>query len=511
MVSSVKLAGDFILPEQALFPFVLVKKNSLFSLKDVTDSSKAITDRLGFDGYAFANVNFIPDINEEDKPVAITFHIDPGQRVYVRRINFIGNDRTRDEVMRREMRQQEGAWISTPLVDLGKDRLKRLGYFEDVNVETPAVAGSTDLVDVNYTVEEKAFGQFTAGLGYGQTQGLIVQTSIAQDNFLGSGKRIQFAFSNSSYNQVLSFGYTNPYYTVDGISRTISMQYSKTQGLNSNVTAFDNRIYGGGFTFGVPISEYNTVFFGLSYENTKLSQDGFYAREVQDFINRNGSQFDVLRLTAAFAYDTRNNAIFPSAGMAHRFSSELSVPSFGNSIEFYKLTYKGAWYKPLFWKFVLNLKGDVGYGNSLDGSGGLPFFENFYGGGPKSVRGYKENTLGPRDSYSNPLGGYIKIATGAEVQFPVPFIKKVNDSVRLSLFFDAGNIYGYESFYPRGLAGPLVRRKQEVDLGLLRYSIGFSGTWISPFGVVSASWAKPFNNQPGDDIQQFQFNFGTSF
>ena len=509
-VSSVKLAGDFILPEQALFPFILVKKDSLFSLKDVTDSSKAITDRLGFDGYAFANVNFIPDINEEDKTVAITFHIDPGQRVYVRRITFSGNTRTRDEVLRREMRQQEGAWISTPLVDLGKARLKRLGYFDDVNVETPAVAGSTDLVDVNYTVEEKAFGQFTAGLGYGQTQGLIIQTSIAQDNFLGSGKRIQFAFSNSSYNQVLSFGYTNPYYTVDGISRTINMQYSKTQGLNSNITAFDNRVYGGGFTFGVPISEYNTVFFGVNYENTKLSSEGYYAQEVQNFINRNGSHFDVLRLTAAFAYDNRDNAIFPSAGMIHRVSAELSTPSFGHSIEFYKLNYRGQWYKPLFWKFVFSLRGDVGYGNSLDGSSeGLPFFENYYGGGPKSVRGFKENTLGPRDSYNNPLGGYMRIAGGADIQFPVPFIKKANDSVRLSLFLDAGNIYGFQSYL--NSSGHWQRIDQGVDLGKLRYSVGFGGTWISPFGVVSVSYAQPFNTQPGDDIQQFQFNFGTNF
>ena len=512
-VSSVKLAGDFILSEQQLFPFVLVKKNSLFSLKDVTDSSKAITDRLGFDGYAFANVNFIPDIDEKNKTVAITFHIDPGQRVYVRRINFKGNTRTRDEVLRREMRQQEGAWISTPLVDLGKARLKRLGYFDDVNVETPAVAGSTDLVDVNYSVTEKAFGQFTAGLGYGQTQGFIVQTSIAQDNFLGSGKRIQFAFSNSSVNRVLSFGYTNPYYTVDGISRTINLSYSKTNGLNSNITAYDNTMYGGGFTFGVPISEYNTVFLGVNYENTKLSSQGYFAQEVQDFINRNGNRFDVLRLTAAFAYDNRDNAIFPSAGMIHRVSAELSTPSFGHSIEFYKLNYRGQWYKPLFWKFVFSLKGDVGYGSTLDGSAaGLPFFENYYGGGPKSVRGYRENTLGPRDSFGNPLGGYMRIAGGAEVYFPVPFVKKAKDSVRLSMFMDAGNIYGYQSYInPANPAGPLLRVNQGIDLGKLRYSVGIGGTWISPFGVVSVSYAQPFNTQPGDDLQQFQFNFGTNF
>ena len=512
-VSDVKLAGNLILPEQALFPWIIVKKNSLFNLKDVTDSSKFLTDRLGYDGYAFANVNFIPDINEKNKTVSITFHVDPGQRVYVRRINFIGNDKTRDEVLRREMRQQEGAWISTPLVDLGKTRLKRLGYFDDVNVETPAVAGSTDQVDVNYTVTEKDFGQFTAGVGYGQTQGFIIQTSISQDNFLGSGKRVQFAFSNSDVNRVLSFGYTNPYYTIDGISRTISLSYSKTNGLNSNITAFDNTVYGGGVTFGIPISESNTIYAGVNYENTKLSEQGFFAREVQDFIDKNGNQFDVLRLTAAYAHDTRNNAIFPSAGAVQRLSAELSGPSWGNSIEFYKLNYRGQWYRPMFWKFVFTLKGDVGYGQSFGGSDGLPFFENYYGGGPRDVRGFRENTLGPRDSNGYPLGGFMKITGGAAVQFPVPYIEKAKDSVRLELFLDAGNVYGYQSRYsnPFDPTSPLIRTKQAINLGDLRYSVGFGATWMSPFGVVSISFAQPFNTQLGDDIQQFQFNFGTNF
>ncbi|MBF8268886.1 MAG: outer rane protein assembly factor BamA [Gammaproteobacteria bacterium] len=472
MVSGIKLAGEFILPEEELFLYIVARQNNLFSLKSVTDSTKFLTDRLGHEGYAFANVNFIPDINEEDKTVAITFFVDPGQRVYVRRITFMGNNKTRDEVLRREMRQQEGAWISTPMVERGKERLQRLGYFEEVNVETPAVAGATDLVDVNYTVEEKAFGEFTAGLGYGQIQGLIIQTSIAQDNFLGSGKRIQFAF----------------------------------------ITAFDNRIYGGGFMFGIPISENNTIFAGLNYENTNLSEDGFYAYEVQDFINREGDQFDVLRLTAAFAYDTRDDATFPNRGSQHRLSSEISVPSFGNPLEFYKITYKGQYFRPAFWKFVFSLKGEVGYGDSYGDTDILPFFENFYAGGPRTVRGFEENTLGPKDSFGNPLGGYMKLVGGSELLFPVPFIKKAADSVRLSMFFDAGNVYGYTSrINPSDPFGSLIYTKQDIDLSKLRYSIGIGGTWISPFGVVSASWAKPFNTQPFDQIQMFQFNFGTSF
>ena len=511
-VSGMKLAGDFILPESELFPLILVNKGKLFSLKAVTDTSKLLTDRLGYEGYAFANVNFIPDVNEKDKTVGITFFVDPGQRVYVRRVNFIGNSKTRDEVLRREMRQQEGAWISTPLVERGKVRLNRLGYFEKVTTETPAVAGATDLVDVNYTVEEKAFGEFTAGLGYGQLQGLIIQTSIAQDNFLGSGKRVQFAFSNSDYNRVLSMAYTNPYYTVDGISRTISASYSETQGLQSNITAFNSRVFGAGFLFGVPISETNTIFAGLNYENTSLSRDGLFAQEVSDFINTAGNRFDVVRLSAAYAYDTRNNTTFPDSGMQHRLSSEISVPTFGNTLEFYKLSYKGQYFRPLLWKFVFSMKGEVGYGDGFGSTNGLPFFENYYGGGPRSVRGFEENTLGPRDSYGNPFGGFMKIMGGTELLFPVPYLKKTADSVRLAMFFDAGNIYGYnDSINPANPLGPLLRTRQDIDLSQLRFSAGIGGTWISPFGVVSVSWAKPFNTRQGDRIQMFQFNFGSTF
>ena len=263
-ITGVKLAGDFIVPEEDLFKLISVRKGTLFSHREVTDSSTRISDRLGDEGYAFANVNSIPDINKEDKTVAITFFVDPGKRVYVRRINFSGNTRTRDEVLRREMRQQEDAWISTPKVDRGKTRLERLGYFKEVNVETPAVPGSPDQVDVNYTVEEKPFGNFTAGLGYSQTQGLIVQTSISQDNFLGSGKHMAFAFNNSDYNRVFSVSYLNPYYTVDGISRGINLSYQSTSGLDANIAAFDSRVFGGGFSFSIPISENNSIFTSIN-------------------------------------------------------------------------------------------------------------------------------------------------------------------------------------------------------------------------------------------------------
>ncbi len=501
-VNDVKLAGEFILPEDLLFPLVSVRKGALFSRKQATDTSEALTMRLGHEGYAFANVNYIPDIDEENKTVAMTFFIDPGKRVYVRRVNFTGNTRTRDEVLRREMRQLEGAWISTPFVERGKLRLQRLGYFneEEVNVETPAVPGTVDQVDVNYTVEEKPFGNFMAGLGYSQGQGLIVQTSVTQDNFMGSGKRISFSFNNSDYNRIFAVGYVNPYYTVDGISRGFNAKYSETNGIDLNITAFDNRVFGGGVNFGIPISENNSIFTSLDYENTTIMADGFFASEVLSFCQDEGGpgdcKFDVLRLSAGFAYDSRNKSIFPEWGMVHRVSAEMGAPSWGNSLEFYKLTYRSQWYRPIYRRIIFTVRGEAGYGNSYGATDTYPFFENFYAGGPKSVRGFEENTLGPRDSVGNPLGGNVKFLAGAEMVFPIPFIEKAADSARISAFLDAGNVYGLA---------------EDVDLSKIRYSIGIGAIWQSPFGLVSASLAKPYGVRAGDRTQQFQFSFGTQY
>ena len=494
-ISGVKLAGELILPEEELFDYIIVREGSLFSRRDVTNSSTFLTDKLGSEGYAFTNVNSIPDIDEDNKTVAITFFVDPGKRVYVRRVNFSGNTRTRDEVVRRELRQQEGGWISTPNVERGKIRMQRLGYFKDVNVETPAVPNSADQVDVEYTVEEKPFGNFLAGIGFSQTQGIILQTSITQDNFLGSGKRIQFAFNNSKVNQRLSLGYVNPYYTVDGISRGFNINYQKTQAFDANVTAFDSRVFGGGVSFGIPVTEYNFISVAMNYENTRLSEDGFFATQVQDFVDRNGNEFDILRLSAAAAYDTRNKTILPERGVFHQISAELAVPSFGDSLEFYKLSYRGQYFRPIFADFIFAMKADLGYGDGYGGLKELPFFENYYAGGPRSVRGYEENTLGPLDSFGRPLGGNIKVVGGAEIIVPVPFLKDF-DQVRMAGFFDAGNVYGND---------------EKFSFNKLRYSVGLSGIWVSPFGLVSVSLSKAISEKPGDQVQQFQFTFGNSF
>jgi outer membrane protein insertion porin family len=492
-VSDVKLAGQLIVPQDDLFKAVTMRKGMTFSRKLITESSKAISDRLGDDGYSFANVNAVPDIHNEDKTVAITYFIDPGKRVYVRRINFYGNTRTRDEVLRREMRQLEGAWISTSKIERSKVRLQRLGYFSEVNVETPAVPGTNDQVDVNFTVVERPSGNFALGLGFSQSQGIIFNSSITQDNFLGSGKRVDFAFNNSDVNQTYRLGYLNPYWTVDGVSRGFDLGYRKTDASQANVTAFNSSVLNGGVEFGIPLTEFNSLNVGAEYEHTILKLNSSSSQQVQDFVTREGSKFNTIRLTSSFAYDTRNKAILPDRGTYHRIRGELAVP--GGDLQYYKIDYDARWFYPLSEKYTLALHGQVGYGDAYGKTDVLPFFENFYAGGPRSVRGYEDNTLGPRDSLGRALGGNLMVVANAELILPVPFLQDV-DSIRVTAFTDAGNVYDTNS---------------NADSGTVRLSAGLSALWLSPFGVLTVSVAQPFNTESGDKKQPFQFTFGTSF
>jgi outer membrane protein insertion porin family len=493
-LSEVKLAGDLIVPQQDLFPLVTTKRGMVFSRKEVTQTSTNLTERLGDEGYAFANVNAVPEIDNAKKTVALSYFIDPGKRVYVRRINFSGNIKTRDEVLRREMRQLEGAWFSTSKVNRSKVRLQRLGFFEEINAETPPITGTTDQVDVNFAVTERASGNLLLGLGFSQTQGLILNTQITQDNFLGTGNHVKFAFNNSEVNRIFALGYTNPYYTPQGISRGFDISYRETNAGRANVTRFDSRVLSGGINFGIPVTEYQFVNIGLAYEDTEIDVDpDFVSQQVNDFIEREGNQFNVLRFNTSFAYDTRNKALLPDSGVLHRVRAEAAIP--GGDLRYYKLDYDTSWYYPLVEDYILALRGLVGYGNGYGGTRELPFFENFYAGGPRSVRGYEENTLGPEDEDGRALGGNFKVVGNAEIILPVPFLQDVK-SVRVAAFVDMGNVYG---------------KDQDIDVGQLRFSAGLSGIWLSPFGVLSVSIAQPFNKQPGDETQPFQFTFGASF
>lgn len=493
-ISDVKVSGELIVSSETLVEGVLTREGEIFSRKNVTETSSNLTDLLGSEGYAFANVNAIPEIDDEKKTVSLTYFIDPGKRVYVRRINFNGNTKTRDEVLRREMRQIEGGWVSTTQVERSKVRLQRLGYFEDVNVETPAVPGTADQVDVNFSVVERPSGNLLFGLGFSQSQGLIFNTSVTQENFLGSGKRLSFDFNNSEVNKRFGLGYTNPYWTVDGVSRGFDAFYRETNAANANITRFDSTVYGAGMNFGIPITEYQNLYFGLDYENTQISVNSLSSQEVLNFINTEGDRFDILRLTGSFAYDTRNRAVLPDRGSYNRIRAEASIP-FGDLL-YYKLSLDSRWFFPLSDDYTLLFQGEVGYGDAYGDTTSLPFFENFYAGGPRSIRGFQENTLGPVDSSGRAIGGNMKLIGNAELILPVPFAADTK-SMRLTTFVDVGNVYDFDD--------------DNFDVGDFRYSVGISGIWVSPFGVLSVSLAKPFNDSETDRVQTFQFTFGTSF
>lgn len=495
-VTEVRLAGDLIVPQEELFGLVEIGAGELFSRKKVTDTSKRLTDRIGEEGYSFGNVNAIPDIDQAGKTVALTFFIDPGKRVYARRINFAGNVKTKDEVLRREMRQQEGSWLSTAQVERGKERLERTGYFKEVNVETVAVPGTADQVDVNYTVEEAPGGRLGGGLGFSPGQGVIFNASVVQDNFLGSGKRISFNFNNSRVNTRYAIGYLNPYFTVDGISQGFNLFYRDTNAARANLAAYETRDVGGEINIGFPVSENNSIFGALKYRKTQIDLLSRSGGQIRNFVNRNGSEFDILSLSVSFSYDTTNRRILPDKGTLHRIRVEGSLPTFDNSLKYYKVDYQTKWFKDIYKDFVFSLSADLGYGNAYGETTELPFFENFFAGGPRTVRGFKTNTLGPLDSNRRPLGGNTKIIGRAELILPAPFLDEYKKSFRLTGFIDAGNVYGPD---------------QKIDLGKIRYSTGIGAIWVSPFGVVQASIAMPLNKQTGDQTENFQFTFGASF
>ena len=512
-INEVKLAGDLIVQPKEIFPVVSIQKGQHFSRKDITETSEAIVDLLGKAGYAFSNVNPIPAVNDEAREVNLTFFIDPGSRVYVRRVNVIGNTNTADEVIRRELRQFENSWISTTDVERSKARLQRLGFFKEVSVETPAVPGSPDLVDVIYTVEEQSTGSINAGAGFSQSQGVVFNFSITQANFLGTGNRYSVGLNTSDANTIYSFNVTDPYFTEDGISRTFRFNWRQTDLDEENLSNYSTDNASAGVGFGVPINEFDRIGFGLDFENTKidlpndLTETSF---DILEFVAKEGDDFNTLRFTANWSHDSRNKAVFATRGALQRLSGDLALP--GSDLQFFHINYVQQRFFPLTRTTTLMLKGNVGYADTLGGDS-FPPFEKYYAGGMNDVRGYKSNTLGPRDDKphyipsidgrepftllptGDPLGGQLKVIGNAEIILPVPFVKD-SSGYRLSGFFDIGNVFA---------------EAKDFDVGDLRYTTGIAGAWLSPFGLLRVSIAAPLNEKSGDDTEVFQFSFGQSF
>lgn len=489
-VREVKLAGELVVPAEELFPLIDSRVSDVFSRKATTETASKLTDRLGADGYAFANVNTIPEIDEESQQVTLTYFIDPGRRVYVRNVNVDGNTKTRDEVIRREIRQMESAWISTEKVKRSRTRLDQTGYFDDTTVQTPAVPGTTDQVDVDFKVSEKASGNLLAGIGFSQSQGIIFNTSVTQDNFLGSGKRLGLAFNNSDINTSYSFSYTNPYYTLDGISRGFKVYYRETDAASANLADYNTDRAGASVTLGLPVNEYNRILGGLEYEYIRIKTTDNTPQEILDFIDDNDDTFHTIKFTGSFSQDTRNRRVFADRGHYTRVSGEITVP-LGN-LDYYKFELEHSRYLPLHKYLTLAINAELGYGQSYGNSEKYPFFENFFAGGVRSVRGFEDNTLGPRDSNDEPIGGNFKVVGNMELMFPPPFDKE-SKSVRFGAFLDFGNVFD-----------------DSVEVGDFRYSAGVAARWLSPLGALSFSLAYPLNDEEDDQVQVFQFTFGTN-
>lgn len=488
-VADVQVAGEMLIPEAEVRKLIKVKPGDVFSRAKLTESSKLITDRLSNDGYAFANVNAVPKLNKQKQQVGFTFLIDPGRRVYVRRINITGNTITRDEVIRREMRQLEGAWYSSEKITRSRERIDKLGYFKEVNVETPAVQGATDQVDVNVVVTEKPTGRLLFGAGFGSSEGLVLSSSVAQENIFGSGRHLRLGVNTSKLNTVYSFGYTNPYSTVDGVSRGFDIYYRKLDATENNLGQYKTTTAGGSVRLGVPLTESDGIQYGLGYEDTKIELFENSSLRYKEYVETFGSNPDNLFLTVNWSRDRRDSLIYPTKGALHRATGEVGLPV--ADLEYYKLSYQYQRYFPLTQTFTLMLNGEIGYGEGY-GNEPLPFFKNFFTGGVTSVRGFKAFTIGPKDSNGDPTGGPRKLVGNIEVLFPVPGLEK-DRAWRLSAFVDAG----------------MVDDKWETTF--LRYSIGMGALWVSPFGPLKVSAAMPFRDNDLDRTQPFQFTFGGVF
>ena len=489
-VADVRLAGDLIVGEAVLRPLIELATGDVFNGERLTASTKKIQERLGNEGYAFANANAAPEIDREKQTVSFTIYIDPGRRVYVRRINVAGNTRTRDEVIRREMRQLEGSYYDGEKINESRKRIDRLSYFRDVNIETPPVSGSPDQVDVNLKVEEKPTGQLLLGAGFSSADKLILSTSIAQANIFGSGKYVAASISTGRTNKVYSLSHNDPYFTVDGVSRGFDVYHRDFNAANVNLGDYRTTSTGGGVRFGYPYTAIDTFVIGLAADATNYSLGALPPTRLQSYVDTFGSNVVTLPATLSWFRDSRDSAVYTRAGRFQNAGIELGLP--GGNVEYWRANYLHRWYYPLSKTYTLYLRGEIGVANGIGKP--LPFNKRFYAGGIGSVRGFDTNSLGPRDTDTSIIGGTGRMTATAEVLFPFPGLSK-DRSLRLAAFSDIGQVYG---------SGP-------ISGSGYRASAGLGLDWQSPFGPLRLSYARPLNAKEGDRIQRLQFTAGTTF
>ena len=492
-VRDIKLAGNLIVPEEELRRLLNVKGGALYSQLAVTQSSDAIRKRYGEIGYAFANVNAVPDVDEKAKTVDLTFFVDPAERVYVRHINITGNARTRDQVVRQEMQQIEGGWLSTEKVKQSRRRLNRLGFFKEVNIETPRVPGSSDQVDVDVDVEERQTGSLRAGIGFGTGSGLLLNLGVQQDNFLGSGDRVGFTINNNRINTVYQLDYLDRFYTMTGINRRIGVAYRDTNARRANLANYGFTSATANYGYQIPLSNEDSIDIGVEFENLTLDLTNNPTTLQQSFVDRNGKQNWTVNTSLGWLHDSRNRAIFPDEGWRQHFTGQLALP--GSQLQYFRLNAEQQYFKGLTKNLTLILSSTVSYGDGYGDTDTLPFFKNYFAGGISTIRGFNINALGPRDENNDQTGGNLRLLGSAGLRFPTPFVDP--KSAQLTTFIDFGQVYD--------------TLRDEVDLSDLRYSAGLAVTWFSPLGPLTISLARPLNAKSNDDTQFFQFSVGSFF
>ncbi len=492
-IGQVSVAGNPGLSQEQLAEAIKIKQGQVFSQKVLEETRKNLTLKLGAQGYAFTKVKAVPAFDDANQQVGITLDIDTGKRTYVRRIDIRGNNRTKDEVYRREMRQLESSWFSKEQVDRSKVRLERLPYVEEASIEAEPVAGTEDQVDLIVTVKERSSNQFRIGAGYSQSQGMLFNVNLNQDNFMGTGKELDVNFDNSKVNKNYSLSYTNPYYTPDGISRGFSTYYNKYDAEAGDISSYASNRYGASVNYTVPLSEHDSVYASVGAEKREIVLGDDPATRITDFVNTNGSKFNQIPATVSYVHDTRNRTIFPTEGQRHRVSLQASAP--GSDLEYQKLTYDGAVYVPVTDTVTFAAKTKVGAGNASGKLDKLPFFDKYYAGGINSVRGFEDSSLGTHDENDDPTGGDFLVTGTAELQFPMPLAQDVK-GLKMSTFVDAGNVFTDSGSF------------EAKDL---RYSAGVGAVWLSPIGPFEISYAKPLNAKDGDKEQKVQFSIGASF
>lgn len=524
-ISDIKLVGNLVVPEDQLRRLILAQPGSTFSLRLLTQSSELMSFRLGEEGYANAEIEPVPELDHEKKEVAVSFFVDAKSRVYVRRINFIGVDEIDDEVLRREMRQQEGAYLSNRLIDRSKIRLQRLPYIESVEVENAPVPGSPDLVDVNFTLEYRMPGQFSGGVGYSESQKFMLNGSIVHTNFLGSGDRVALSLNSGRFSKLYSLSHTDPYVTQNNVQRTVSVSHRDITAFVSGASDFSTTSTGASLEYGYPISELQTLTFGLAYQHAELLSSTTSTRQSQEWVTSNGNpfaedvgsvtflgtKFDTYELIAGWTYDSRNRAIFADRGTRHRLILGTAVP--GSEVEYFTGSYNFTTYVPVYGPWTVRVNTELAYGEALNETTALPPYKQFFGGGPESVRGYKESYLGPRDSFGRPYGGNVLVASQVELILPIP--EKFRSQARASLFYDIGNVFNTGEVQFTDKLGSPVTYEPEFDE--LKTSVGVSIEWLAPLGFFRFSYAYPLNEYEGndrlygDEIERFQFSIGQAF